>query len=134
MATMAMTTNNYGTMRVEGMVNLSAAGAVSSSRGDGISVAKTGTGLYTVTFKNHDEYILHEVLGVGAHLVDATIGTVKDVGIESEPTQLTDGTGDITFVFHTVDAAGADVDEATSALVVAFYFVMRTIRMTQPFH
>lgn len=134
MATGQMTTNNYGTFRVEGMVNLSSAGAVSSSRGDNITVAKTGTGLYKVTFKNPDEFILHEVLGCGAHLVDATIGTVKDVGIESEPTQLTDGTGDIEMVFHTVDAAGADVDEATSALVVSFYFVIRTIRMTQPFH
>lgn len=130
----SMNTNNYGTMRIEGMVNLSAAGAVSSYRGDGITVAKTGTGLYTVTYQNPAEFILHETLGVGAHLVDATIGTVKDVGVEVEPAQLTDGTGNITMVFHTVDGAGADVDEATSALVVAFYMVIRTIRMTQPFH
>lgn len=134
MPTGEMITNNYGTLRVEGMVNLSSAGAVSSYRGDEVSVAKTGTGLYTVTYKNSSEFILHEVLNCGADLVDATIGTVKDVGIEVEPAQLTDGTGDMTMVFHTVDAAGADVDEATTALVVAFNFVVRTIRMTQPFH
>lgn len=131
MSTNTAITNNYATLRVEGMVALSAAGAVSSYVGDGITVTKLGTGTYTVSFANSDELILHEVLGCGAHLVDATIGTVKDVGIESKPTQDSDS-GDMSMVFHTVDGAGADVDEATSALEVAFYFVVRTRRMTNP--
>lgn len=124
--------NNYATLRVEGMVALSAAGAVVSSVGDGVTVTKTGTGLYTVTYSNPDDLMLYEVISCGADLVDATIGTVKDVGIETKPAQ-TASTGDMAMVFHTVDAAGADVDEATSTLEVAFNFVVRTRRMTMPF-
>jgi hypothetical protein len=132
MSTNSVTTNNYATLRVEGMVALSAAGAVGAVVGDGLTVTKTNTGLYSVNYSNPDDVILNEVIGCGAHLVDAAVGTVKDVGIETKPAQ-TASTGDIAMVFHTVDAAGADVDEATSALEVAFYFVVRTRRMTNPF-
>lgn len=124
--------NNYATMRIEGRAALSAAGAVSSYVGDGITVTKNGTGLYDVSYTNPDKHRVFEVIGYGASLADATIGTVKDVGVETQPAQ--SATADeITMTFHTVDAAGADVDEATTALDVCFWMVVRVNRMTMPF-
>lgn len=132
MPTVTIMNNNYATMRVEGTVTLSSSGTVSSYKGDGITVAKNGTGLYDVTWANPAEMVLHENLGAGAHLVDAAIGTVKDVGVKAQWSQSTT-TGDLTMTIRTVDAAGADVDEATDGLTVAFYGVFRYARMTNPF-
>jgi hypothetical protein len=122
---------NSHRLECEGMVDLSAAGAVSAYRGDCIVVAKNGTGLYDVTIDNPSELKLVKVLAVWASLVDGTIGTVKDVGIETTVTQ-SSTTGKFSMTFHTVDAAGADVDEATSTLSVCFGFVIQTARMTNP--
>lgn len=132
MSTMTSITNNYATMRVEGTVTLSAAGAVASYKGDGVTVAKNGTGLYDVSFANHSGLVLNENLGAGAHLVDAAVGTVKDVGVKAQFTQDAD-TGVLTMTVRTVDAAGADVDEATDACTISFYGVFRHARMTHPF-
>lgn len=125
-------TNNYATCRVSGTVTLSAAGAVSSYKGDGITVVKNGTGLYDITWANPSELVLHENLEAGADLIDTAVGTVKDVGVKAQWTQ-SSSTGDLTMTVRTVDAAGADVDEATNGLTVSFYGVFRYARMTNPF-
>lgn len=122
---------NYARFEMEGMVALSAAGAVSSYTGDGVTVTKNGTGLYDVVVANPSKLKLVTVLGVGAALVDATIGTVKDVGVEATVTQRSTDDAFL-MTLHTVDAAGADVDEATSALSISWSFVIQTARMTNP--
>lgn len=114
----------------EGQVDLSAAGAVTAYRGDGITVAKNGTGLYDITVDNPGEFMLVKVLDSGSDLVDAAIGTVKDVGVKSMTQSST--TGKFLMTIRTVDAAGADVDEATNACTVSFRFVVQTARMTDP--
>lgn len=121
--------NNYARFEVEGQVDLSAAGAVSAYRGDGITVEKNGTGLYEVTVANPAELKLVKKLKTEAHLEDAAVGTVKDVGVKSL-TQQSDGT--FLLIVRTVDAAGADVDEAASALTVSFGFVIQTQNMSMP--
>jgi hypothetical protein len=132
MATQEGIFSNYGTMRGEGTVVLSAAGAVSSYRGDGVTVVKNGTGLYDITIDNPSEEKLVEVLSCGAHLIDTAVGTVKDVGVKSEPSQ-SSTTGKFAMTIRTVDAAGADVNEATNALSVSFSWVLRVRKMTNPF-
>jgi hypothetical protein len=74
---------------------------------------------------------LVELLHAGASLMDAAIGTVKDVGVKSV-TQATDGTDAVVVTLRTVDAAGADAEEATNALTVSFHAVIRTHKMTNP--
>lgn len=122
---------NSARFEMEGQVDLSAAGAVSATRGDGVTVTKNGTGLYDVVVSNPSSLELVTVLACGADLTDATIGTVKDVGIETTVSKNAT-TGAFNFTFHTVDAAGADVDEATSTLTVGFRFVIQTARMSNP--
>lgn len=130
MNTVTIYGNSYR-YEMEGSMVLSAAGAVSSDRGEGVAVVKNGTGLYDITFDNPGELRLVEVLSCGAHLVDTAVGTVKDVGVKSEPSQ-SSTTGKFSMTVRTVDAAGADVDEAASALTVAFHFVIRVGRVTNP--
>jgi hypothetical protein len=122
---------NYARFQMEGQFELSAAGAVGTVRGDGVSVTKNGTGLYDIVIKNPAQLRLVTVLSCGADLQDAAIGTVKDVGVETTVTQ-DSTTGDFEMTVHTVDGAGADVDEATSALTVSFNFVLQHARMTNP--
>lgn len=122
---------NSARFEMEGQVDLSAAGAVSDYRGDGVTVAKNGTGLYDITVDNPAELELVEVLDCGASLVDTAVGTVKDVGVKTAPAK-NSTSGSFTMTIRTVDALGADVDEAASALTVSFRFVIRTARMTNP--
>lgn len=122
---------NSARFEMEGQVDLSAAGAVLAYRGDGVTVAKNGTGLYDITVTNPSELSLVEVLHCDVALVDTAVGTVKDVGIKTTVAKNAT-TGSFTMTFRTVDAAGADVDEATDALTVSFSFVIRTSVMTNP--
>lgn len=122
---------NSARFEMEGQVDLSAAGAVLAYRGDGVTVAKNGTGLYDITVTNPSELSLVEVLHCDVALVDTAVGTVKDVGIKTTVAKNAT-TGSFTMTFRTVDAAGADVDEATNALTVSFSFVIRTSVMTNP--
>jgi hypothetical protein len=130
-ANMTSMFGNSARFCMEGQVDLSAAGAVTAYRGDGVTVAKNGTGLYDVTIDNPAELRLVKVLDCGSDLVDTAVGTVKDVGIKSTPSQ-SSTTGKFAMTLRTVDAAGADVDEAASTLTVSFRFVIQTARMTNP--
>ena len=116
---------------MEGLMVLSSAGAVSSYTGDGVTVVKNGTGLYDITVTNPAQLELVKVLFAGASLVDTAIGTVKDVGVKTTVAKNAT-TGSFTMTVRTVDAAGADVDEATNGLTVCFSFVIQTARMTNP--
>lgn len=111
-------------------MDLSSAGAVSAYRGDGVTVAKNGTGLYEVTVKNTQGHVLNEVLNSHCTVRDAAVGTVKDCGVKSV-TQVA-ATGDFLIIVRTVDAAGADVDEATTSLTLDISAVIRTRRMGNP--
>jgi hypothetical protein len=115
--------NTYARLELEASAALSAAGAVSSTTGDEVTCAKNGTGLYEFTFRNPMGVVLNEVIGAVATLRDAAVGTVKDVGIKSV-TQASDGT--FLVIARTVNAAGADVDEATDALTLDVRAVIRT--------
>lgn len=121
---------NSARYAMEGQVDISAAAAVSAYRGDGVTVAKTATGRYKVTVKNPGELKLVKVLNTQVTMQDASVGTVKDVGCVSMTQNATTGAFEMTI--RTVDAAGADVDEATDALTVSFAFVLQTARMTNP--
>jgi hypothetical protein len=120
---------NAGRMEVEGQFELSAAGAVGTVRGDGVSVVKNGTGLYDITVTNPAGVKLYKELYSGAELKDAAVGTVKDVGVKSLSQSSTNDS--FTMTVRTVDAAGADVDEATNALTVSFSFVIQTTALSQ---
>jgi hypothetical protein len=122
---------NSARFEMEGQVDLSAAGAVSASRGDGVTVVKNGTGLYDITVTNPSHLELVKVMACGADLVDAAIGTVKDVGVKTTVAKNATS-GSFTMTIRTVDAAGADVDEAANALTVGFRFVIQTARMSNP--
>jgi hypothetical protein len=122
---------NSARFEMEGQFDLSAAGAVTAYRGDGVTVTKNGTGLYDIVVSNPSNLEVVKVLACGADLVDATIGTVKDVGVETTVSK-NSTTGAFNMTVHTVDAAGADVDEATSTLTVGFRFVVQTARMSNP--
>jgi len=122
---------NSARYEMEGAFVLSAAGAVSSYVGDGVTVVKNGTGLYDITVANPSNLELVKVLSCSASLADATIGTVKDVGVETAVAKDAT-TGAFEMTVHTVDASGADVDEATSGLTVYFSFVIQTARMSNP--
>lgn len=127
-------TSMYGNSHrfaMEGSMVLSAAGAVSSYTGDGVTVVKNGTGLYDITVSNPSQLELVKMLKCGAYLVDTAIGTVKDVGVKTQVAKNAT-TGAFTMTVRTVDAAGADVDEATNGLTVCFDFVIQTSRMTNP--
>lgn len=121
---------NSATFRMEGQTDISAAAAVSATRGGGASTAKTATGVYKVTITNPSELRLVTKLNAHATLEDAAVGTVKDAGLVSLAQNSTTGAFELTF--RTVDAAGADVDEATDALTVNWSFVIQTAKMTNP--
>lgn len=122
---------NSARFEMEGAISLSAAGAVSSYTGDGVTVTKNGVGLYDIVVANPSELEVVKVLKCSASLADAAVGTVKDVGVETAVAKDAT-TGDFEMTIHTVDAAGADVDEATSALTVYWSFVVQTARMSNP--
>lgn len=130
-ANMTSVFGNSARFQMEGLVVLSAAGAVSSYNGDGVSVVKNGTGLYDITVTNPAQLELVKVLHCNASLIDAAIGTVKDVGVKTIVAKNATS-GSFTMTIRTVDAAGADVDEATDALTVSFSFVIQTARMSNP--
>lgn len=121
--------NNVAKFVVEGQMVLSAAGAVTSYTGDNITVAKNGTGLYDITVKNPSGLKMYKKLFTAAALEDSAIGTVKDVGVKSLTQSSTDDS--FTMTVRTVDAAGADVDEATNGLTVSFMFVVQTTALSQ---
>ena len=133
MANANMTTifGNSARFQMEGSVVLSAAGAVTSYTGDGVTVVKNGTGLYDITVTNPSQLELVKMLSCGAFLVDTATGTVKDVAVKTQVAKNAT-TGSFTMTIRTVDAAGADVDEATNGLNVCFNFVIQTARMTNP--
>lgn len=120
---------NAQRLEMEGQFDLSAAGAVTAYRGDGVTVVKNGTGLYDITVTNPAGLKLYKELYSGAELKDAAVGTVKDVGVKSLSQSSTDGS--FTMTVRTVNASGADVDEATDALTVSFAFVVQTAAMNQ---
>lgn len=122
---------NSARFTMEGQFDLSAAGAVSATRGDGVAVTKNGTGLYDIVIDNPSDLSLVKVLFTGADLQDAAIGTVKDAGVETTVVK-NSTTGKFNMTVHTVDGLGADVDEATSTLTVSWSFVIQTSRMTNP--
>lgn len=118
--------NTYGRLELEASASLSAAGAVSATVGDEVTCEKTGTGQYKFTFRNPMAVVLNAVIGAVATVRDPAVGTVKDAGIVSV-TQ--NAAGNIEVLARTVDAAGADVNEATSALNLDVRAVIRTRSM-----
>jgi hypothetical protein len=131
MPTTTATFQNYATWRIEGSIDLDSSGEITATRGDGMTAGHSTTGLYEITVKGAQGMKLVELLHAGASLMDAAIGTVKDVGVKSV-TQATDGTDAVVVTLRTVDAAGADAEEATNALTVSFHAVIRTHKMTNP--
>jgi hypothetical protein len=122
---------NSARFEMEGTFALSAAGAVGAVTGDGVSVVKNGTGLYDITVTNPSGLELVKVMAAGADLIDTAVGTVKDVGVKTPPAKSAT-TGNFTMTVRTVNAAGADVDEATDACTIGFRFVIQCARMSNP--
>lgn len=122
---------NSARFQMEGTITLSAAGAVTATTGDGATAVKNGTGLYDITVSNPSQLEVVKVLGGSCNLVDTAIGTVKDTGVKTAPAKNTT-TGALTMTVRTVDAAGADVDEAASGLTLSWAFCVQTARMSNP--
>jgi hypothetical protein len=118
--------SNYARLEIEASALIADDGEVTSYVGDGVTVTTDTTGLYEFVVANPMGIVLNEVLGASATLRDAAVGTVKDVGIKSV-TQQADGS--FLIIARTVDAAGADVDEATTSFTLDVSAVIRTRSM-----
>jgi len=96
-----------GVLTLEGTFAIGSTGAITKSSGDGFTIARTGTGAYTITL---DEKFV-SLMGVQYLLIDATLGQY------SQFATLTDAvasTKTITFVAH---QAGVATDPSSGAVL-----------------
>lgn len=121
--------SNYAEATLRAQVSLSAAGAVSSTRGDGMSCTKTDTGEYTLVYKQGGGVKLVTELKAAGSIKNASACATTRIDVTSV-SQDSDS-GDITVVFETNDGAAA-ADEDTAALVVNVEVVIQTARMSNP--
>jgi hypothetical protein len=113
-------TQNYGTWKVQGEFDLTTAGAILASRGDGLVFTKTGTGTYTVRVINE---IFVEVLhrNVEVNRATATAGIVNISSIDVDGAG--DGTGAV-ITIQTLDdnATPTATDQATGTVSFSVTF------------
>lgn len=123
--------NNLNTHLIEGEFDLSAAAAVTATRGDSITVTKTGVGAYTVRLAARDQGspAVFEVLNRDANLSNGTpagaLG-VKVMGITVDSAQVTKD--DILIAIVTTATAGGTgaAADSTAAITVDFRVKVRT--------
>jgi hypothetical protein len=116
---------------ISGEVDLSAAAAVTATRGDDMTTVKTGTGLYTVTIKGNKGFMLVELLGRDANFTQGKPTTA--LGVRVSTVTQTAGTNDIVITLNTMAAATNGIDtDGTAAVTVAFRVLIRHCKMGAP--
>lgn len=123
------TFNSYARVEVEAQVDLSAAGAVSAVRGDGITCTKTDTGEYTLTLKAGGGLKLVQKLKAAGTIEDASACATARIDIVDVDQDA--DSDDVTVVFETNDGTSA-ADEDTAALTVNIELVFQSARMSNP--
>lgn len=135
--------NNGGRFEIEGVVSLSAAGAVNSVTaglasktvtGENLSCTKSGTASYDFVLKlassldGKPVFQVVELLAASASIVVNVGGGAFGARFKAAPT--IDANGNLTFSVITVNAAGAETI-TSAALLLSFQLVIGTQRMDQ---
>lgn len=131
MPNLASVSQNEGTWYIEAEADLSAAAAVTATRGTNIVCAKTGAGTYTFTVKGTQALKMYEVLNRFADLggAPATAFWAKVTGITQ-----TAGTDDVVISVSTLtNAATPAAADVTAGCVMSIGVALRTVRMGNPF-
>lgn len=117
---------------VRGEVDLSAAAAVTATRGDDMTLVKTGVGTYTATIKGNKGIMLIETLKRYANFTGGTMPATA-LGCKVTTVTQTAGTNDIVINITTMASAtsGAATD-GTAAVTIAFEVVIRHCKMGAP--
>lgn len=117
--------------QIRGEFDLSAAAAVTATRGDDMTVVKTGVGAYTVTIKGVKAIKLVELLGRQAEFTGTVPATA--LGVRIATVTQSAGTDDIVITINTTanPTSGANTD-TTAATTVAFEVTIRNCKMTSP--
>lgn len=130
---------NEGKWEIEMEADLSAAAAVTATRGTNVVCTKTGVGTYSFVIKGTSALKVHEMLNRDARLsgTPATALFASVTGVS----QATDGSDDVTVTVktHSLTVSGAlgtaatmsDAD-TTGACVLSVKLVARVIRMSNP--
>lgn len=129
MPTMEAVFNNYARLVIEGQVDLSSAGAVSETRGDGLTCTKTDTGEYTMVYKAGGGLKLVTELKAQATMKDKNGAATARVDVTSVSQD--SNTDSISIVFETNDGSAA-ADEDTAAFTVNVEVVVQTVNMSNP--
>lgn len=97
---------------ISGVISIDTSAAVTGSLGRFFTVAKTGTGAYTVTLRDNfvaDLGIQATIYATGTKALWARVNTASDI---------TAAAG--TFIIETVNGSGAPTDNSASAIKIAF--------------
>lgn len=131
MPTVTATINNECEWHLRGEFDISAAAAVTATRGSNYTTTKIGTGTYTVVLKDSSALQLVEILHREANYSATVPATALGVFI-STVTQSA-STGDITITIVTTAAAtsGAATD-GTAATTIDFEVVLRICKLVSP--
>lgn len=114
---------------IEAEVDLSAAAAVTATRGTGIVCTKSSTATYTFVIKGTSALKMYAVLNRDAD-VYGTPATIARANITSI-TQATDGSDDITVVVKTTNATFVET-ATTGACTLKLSLVLQVGRMGNP--
>ncbi len=126
--------SNYARLVIEGQVDISAAGEVSATRGDGLTCTYDGSGGadYVLTYKGGGGLKLVQVLEAVVTVQDTTASDTT-AGSITAITQ-TSGSDDIVITFATQNAAGgAATEEGTAVATLNVRVVVQTAKMSNPF-
>ena len=123
--------SNFGRFVLESEVDLNSSGAVTATRGTGVTCTKSSTATYTFVFKgNTHSQKLYEILQ-RVSKINGTPATIT-TSIVTSVTQATDGSDDITVVVKTTNAAFTET-ATTGACTLGVILTGRYTRMTNPF-
>jgi hypothetical protein len=121
---------NEGKWEIEMEADLSAAAAVSATRGTNVTCTKSGTATYTFVVKGSSGLKLYEMLHRQADIA-GTPATITRAIITSI-SQATDGSDDLTCVVKTTNAAFTET-ATTGACTLSVQLKVRALRMGNPF-
>lgn len=131
MPTLSTVFNNEFEWVLRGEFDLSAAAAVTATRGTNFTTTKTGTGTYTVVLKNAQALQLVEILSREANFSGTFPATATGVTVTTVTQNATSGDITITIVTTSGPTTGAATD-TTAATTVDFGVVLRIGRLVSP--
>ncbi len=123
---------NPNKWEIEMEADLSAAAAVTATRGENVTCTKTGVGTYNFVIKGTSALKVHATLNRDARL-HGTPATAFDARITAI-TQATDGSDDVTVSVTTLtNAATPAAADTTGACVLSVSLTLQCARMGNPF-